>query len=110
MSETAFPRRVDATFVRSRLGSLLAVLPLGVWTVVHLWNNLAAFRGAAAWQREVTEYGHPVAFLASSLVALLPLGLHTVWGIGRLVTTRPNNVQYKYFANVKYAVQRLSAI
>jgi succinate dehydrogenase / fumarate reductase cytochrome b subunit len=40
----------------------------------------------------------------------LPLGLHTVWGIGRLFTARPNNVRYNYFANLKYTVQRLSAI
>lgn len=102
--------RRDRTFLRARAGSFLAVVPLGVWTIVHLWNNLAAFRGGGAWQSEVTEYSHPVAFFASSLVALLPLGLHTVWGIGRVFTTRPNNVQYKYFANLKYIVQRLSAI
>jgi succinate dehydrogenase / fumarate reductase cytochrome b subunit len=110
MSEVAIRRRADPTFLRDRLASLLAVVPLGAWTVVHLWDNLAAFRGPAAWQAEVTDHGHPVAFFATSLVALLPLGLHTVWGLGRLLTTRPNNVQYKYFANLKYALQRLSAI
>jgi succinate dehydrogenase / fumarate reductase cytochrome b subunit len=111
MSGVASPVvRRDASFLRARAGSFLAVVPLSVWTVVHLWNNLAAFRGGAAWQSEVTEYGHPIAFFASSLVALLPLGLHTVWGVGRLFTTRPNNVQYKYFANLKYIVQRLSAV
>lgn len=100
----------DATFLRSRLGSLLAVAPLGVWVVVHLWNNLSAFRGPAAWQHDVTEYAHPIAFFASSVVVLVPLALHTIWGIGRLFTTRPNNVRYKFFANLKYALQRLSAI
>lgn len=97
-------------FLRTRLGSFLAVVPLGVWTVNHLWNNLSAFKGAAAWQADVTEYSHPVAFFVTSLVALLPLGLHTVWGIGRLFTTRPNNVRYRYYGNLKYALQRLSAL
>jgi succinate dehydrogenase / fumarate reductase cytochrome b subunit len=92
------------------MGSFLAVVPLGVWTVNHLWNNLSAFKGAAAWQADVTEYAHPLAFFASSLVALLPLGLHTVWGVGRLLTVRPNVVRYHYFSNLKYAIQRLSAI
>jgi succinate dehydrogenase / fumarate reductase cytochrome b subunit len=98
------------TFLRARLGSLLAVVPLGVWTVGHLWNNLAAFQGAAAWQSSVTEYGHPFVFFASSLVALLPLVLHTIWGIGRLTTVKPNLVKYKYYGNLKYTLQRLSAI
>ena len=103
-------RRLDGSFLRSRLGSLLAVVPLGVWTVNHLWNNLSAFQGAAQWQADVTEYRHPLVFFASGTVALLPLVLHTIWGIGRLVSAKPNNVKYKFFANLKYTVQRLSAI
>jgi succinate dehydrogenase / fumarate reductase cytochrome b subunit len=98
------------SFMRSRLGSLLAVVPLGVWTVAHLWNNLSAFKGGAAWQASVTEYSHPIAFFASSIVALLPLVLHTIWGIGRLVSVQPNIVKYKFFGNLKYTLQRLSAI
>jgi succinate dehydrogenase / fumarate reductase cytochrome b subunit len=98
------------TFLRARLGSLLAVVPLSIWTAAHLWHNLAAFKGAAAWQHDVTEYEHPLAFFASSVVALLPLVLHTIWGIGRIFTVKPNNVRYPFFANLKYALQRLSAI
>jgi succinate dehydrogenase / fumarate reductase cytochrome b subunit len=98
------------SFLRARMGSFLAVMPLGVWTVVHLWHNLSAFSGGAAWQADVTEYSHPLAFFASSIVALLPLVLHTIWGIGRLVTAQPNNVKYKFFGNLKYTLQRLSAL
>lgn len=102
--------RIDTSFLRSRLGSLLAVFPLGVWTIVHLWHNLAAFQGAGAWQHAVTEYDHPLAFFGASVVALLPIVLHTIWGIGRILSTRPNNVRYPLFSNLKFAVQRLSAI
>jgi succinate dehydrogenase / fumarate reductase, cytochrome b subunit len=98
------------TFLRSRLGSFLAVFPLGVWTMNHLWNNLSAFSSAAKWQADVTEYAHPLAFFASALVALLPLGLHTVWGVFRLFSSRPKLGPYRYYANLKYVLQRLSAI
>lgn len=105
------PATRDArTFLRDRLASLLAVVPLSIWTANHLWNNLSVFQGAAAWQSSVTEYGHPVAFLATSIVALLPLVLHTVWGVSRLFSARPNNTKYKFFGNIRYALQRLSAI
>lgn len=111
MSAEAMTRgRIDGAFLRARLGSFLAVVPLGVWTVNHVWNNLSAFRGAAAWQADVTEHSHPVAFFASSVVALVPLALHTIWGVGRLLTAQPNNARYKYYGNLKYALQRLSAI
>lgn len=95
---------------RARLGSLLAVVPLGVWTFVHLWNNLSAFEGADRWQEQVTGYAHPVAQLLTFLVVLLPIVLHGVWGVGRLLTTHPNNVRYPTFANLKYLLQRVSAL
>lgn len=109
-SESDVARRVDAGFLNAKLGSLLAVLPLGVWTVVHLWNNLSAFKGASAWERDVTTYQHPLAFAACSIVALVPLAIHTVWGIGRLLTVKPNVGRYPFYTNLKYALQRLSAI
>lgn len=95
---------------RTRLGSLLAVLPLSVWVVHHLWANLSAFQGSAAWKESVTDFPHPVAQLITSILVLLPLVLHTVWGVGRLLVARPNNVRYTFFANLKYLLQRLSAI
>jgi succinate dehydrogenase / fumarate reductase cytochrome b subunit len=110
MSTVATSRSFDGAFLRSRLGSFLAVFPLAIWTVNHLWQNLSAFQGPEAWQKDVTEYPHPVAFFATSVVVLLPLALHTVWGFGRLFQTKPNVVQYGFFANWKYLLQRLSGI
>jgi succinate dehydrogenase / fumarate reductase cytochrome b subunit len=101
-------RTVDWAFVRARLGSFLAVVPLSIWVINHLWRNLSAFRGPAAWTEDVTSYSHPLAFFVSSSIALLPLALHTVWGIGRLASTRPN--AQPFFSNLKYVLQRLSAI
>jgi succinate dehydrogenase / fumarate reductase, cytochrome b subunit len=109
---TARAARSDARwrFLRARLASALAVAPLGVWTVAHLWNNLAAFQGPEAWQSAVTEYPHPFAQAMIGVVVLLPLALHAAWGLVRLATSRPNNVRYSYYANLKYLLQRLSAV
>ena len=102
--------RARSDFLWSRLASGLAVFPLGVWTCVHLWNNLAAFQGEEAWQSAVTEYPHPFAQAVTGVVVLLPLALHIVWGVTRTVTSRPNNVRYGYYANLKYLLQRLAAV
>jgi succinate dehydrogenase cytochrome b subunit len=85
-------------------------MPLGIWTVVHLWHNLAAFQGADAWQVAVTQYEHPLAEAITGIVVLVPLALHAIWGLGRLLTSRPNNVRYRFYANLKYLLQRLSAV
>ena len=112
MSEAAAsaPKAADGAFLRSRVGSLLAVFPLGIWTINHLWNNLAAFKGAQAWQTSVTEYPHPLAHLVTMIVVLLPVVLHTIWGISRMAQTRPNIQSYTFWGNLKFILQRLSAI
>jgi succinate dehydrogenase / fumarate reductase, cytochrome b subunit len=97
-------------FLGSRLASVLAVVPLGVWTFAHIWQNLAAFEGADAWQAAVTEYPHPFAEGATAIVVLFPLALHTIWGLSRLATSRPNNPRYPFYGNLKYLLQRASAV
>jgi succinate dehydrogenase / fumarate reductase cytochrome b subunit len=98
------------TAAPERIASLLAVAPLGVWTVMHLWDNLAAFDGAEAWERRVTGGTHPLSQWVLAIVVLLPLLLHTVWGIARLASSRPNNVRYRGYDNLKYLLQRVSAV
>jgi succinate dehydrogenase / fumarate reductase cytochrome b subunit len=99
-----------SNFISERLGSALAIVPLGVWTLNHLWNNLAAFQGAAAWQKAVTEYPHPLAEAITLGIVLLPLAWHTVWGLGRIFQTRPNYPRYGYFANLKFILQRVAGL
>jgi len=108
---TALPSpQSRASFLRARLASALAVFPLGVWCVGHLWNNLSAFDGADAWQAAVTTYPHPVAEALTGIVVLVPLALHTVWGIGRMVSSRPNNLRYRFYGNLTYLLQRLAGL
>ena len=37
-------RTIARNFILARLGSLFAFVPVGVWTVVHLWHQLAAYQ------------------------------------------------------------------
>jgi succinate dehydrogenase / fumarate reductase cytochrome b subunit len=110
MASSISPADARWGFLQARLGSALAILPLGAWTLVHLWHNLAAYRSPAAWEAAVTEYPHPFAEALVAVVVLVPLGIHTAWGIARLATSRPNNVSYRFYGNLKYGLQRIAAI
>lgn len=109
-STSISPAAARSSFLRARLASFLAVFPLSVWTFFHLWHALAGFQGPEAWQRAMTEYASPVAEALTGIVVLLPLAIHTVWGIGRLATSRPNNVRHPSYSNLKYLLQRLAAV
>ncbi len=110
MADTAHSQAPTGAFYRARIASLLAIAPLGIWTALHLWDNLSAFGGAQPWERAVTGARHPLNQALLVVVVLLPLVLHTLWGIGRLFSFRPNNVRYGNFDNLKYLLQRLSAL
>ena len=100
-------------FLWGRLGSLLSILPLGVWTTNHIWDNLKAFQGAKEWESAVTGHGaalNPFTMLFTFGVVMLPLVLHTIWGLARLKDWRPNNTRWGTFANLRFALQRLSAL
>ncbi|MBI5513832.1 MAG: succinate dehydrogenase [Deltaproteobacteria bacterium] len=105
MSET---RETTAGGFFPRLGSVLALAPLGLWVCWHLWENLYAVVGEAAWQERVTDRQHPVAEGLTLLVVFGPLVLHTLWGLRRVAMARPNG--YRYFGNARYVLQRLSAL
>ena len=98
--------------LQSRLGSFLAMVPLSIWVVNHLWDNLAAYTCAQAWQSAVTEYKHPYAQAFTFVLVMLPLLIHTVWGLLRLRPSgfKPNNLAYPYYGNVKYIVQRVAGL
>ncbi len=98
------------SFLQARLASFLAVAPLGVWTFFHLWNNLAAFNGAEAWESSVSGYSSPFAQMFTGVLVLVPLAIHTVWGIGRIFTSQPNNTRYRAYGNLKYLLQRVAAL
>ena len=102
-------RAVARDFLLARLGSLFAILPLGVWTVNHLWNQLAAYNGPVAWQSAVEGHQGAVGATVTFVIVLGPLLWHTLWGISRMVRSRPV-VDVSRFSNVRYWVQRLSAV
>jgi succinate dehydrogenase / fumarate reductase cytochrome b subunit len=96
-------------YLPSKTASLLGLLPVGVWTVNHLWDNLHALRGAEAWERSVTQHRSPAFQLATYAVVLLPLAVHAIWGAVRIPTTRLQ-APTTAFANVRHIVHRLAGL
>lgn len=109
-SQAAVAVPTKTPLLKSRLGSFLAVVPLSFWVVNHLWDNLSAFNGAAAWEASVTHYSNPFAQVFTFIIVMLPLLMHTGWGLVRLFSFKPNNISYSNYGNLKYLVQRVSSV
>lgn len=109
-AETAAESAPAPSLLSSRLGSVLAFVPLAVWVPWHLYQNLSAFQGAPAWQAAVASERGPVVEVLTSTVILLPIILHTAWGVRRIRMASYNNGAYGFFDNLKFLLQRLSAL
>ncbi len=110
-TETTAEKPAASTSVfSSRLGSVLAFAPLAVWTTWHLYANLSAFDSPERWEAAVTHSSAPLVEVITSAVVLFPLVFHTIWGIRRLRIVKPNNVTYSGLDNLKFLLQRLSAV
>jgi len=96
-------------YLSSKTASLFGLLPVGVWVLNHLWNNLHALRGAEAWERSVTQHRSPAVQLVTYAVVLLPLATHAIWGAVRLPSTRLQATT-SAFANVRHVVHRLAGL
>jgi succinate dehydrogenase / fumarate reductase cytochrome b subunit len=101
-------------FLLARLGSLFAFLPVGAWVTVHLWHQLAAYESPDAWEEAVEGHVNGATTALVFVLVLGPLLWHTVWGIVRMLRSRPavgnTTVKSTAFNNLRYLLQRLSAV
>ena len=73
-------------------------------------HNLAAFDGPRAWQDAVTGHPSEASRIAVAVAVLVPLLWHTVWGLARIGRWRGASVGVPTFSNLRFVLQRLSAL
>ena len=91
--------------------TLFGLVPLGVYVFLHLWTNLYSLAGADAFNAALERSRANPAFLFLEVFGLgIPLVVHTVLGFVEIGRGRPNNVRYGFLDNLRYLLQRVSAI
>jgi succinate dehydrogenase / fumarate reductase cytochrome b subunit len=101
-----------AEFLLRRLHSLTGVIFSG-YVIVHLLINFTLVQGTQpdVFQMQVDKI-HSLPFLVAIEwgAIYLPIIFHTVYGIYKSVSARPNNADYGYTKNWFYLFQRISAM
>lgn len=114
MSTSASPTAVAgraARLSKKQILSLFGLVPLGVYVVFHLWTNLYSLAGEKAFNERLEATRNSPGFIFLEIFGLgLPILAHTIIGLVELFRSRPNNAAYGYFDNLKYLLQRISAI
>src|SRR2546426_359901 len=84
---------------------------------MHLWTNLYSLNGPHSiegikgYDEAVrASRGNPAIVVLEIFGLGLPILIHAFIGLKLLVKMRPNNMRYNRFRNLKYLLQRISAL
>ncbi len=109
-SNNSFQNRLflEHEFAIRRFHSLLGIVPLGLYMVVHLTTNASLMNGPETFQRAVYLIHSPGQLLPLIEWGLIftPLILHAVLGVWIAKTGRINSNQYRFTSNRRYTFQR----
>lgn len=98
-------------FFNRRLHSLLGVIPVGVFLIVHLMLNNFATRGEEAFNNAAGFMGNlPFRILLEVVIIYLPLLFHAIYGLYIAFTAKNNVSRYGFFRNWMFFLQRISGI
>lgn len=98
-------------FLLRKLHVLSGLIPIGVFFLVHLTVNSYALKG-------VSSYNERVAFMESLpflsfmeiFIIAVPILYHALFGIWIVYVAKNNVLQYKYYRNWAFYLQRITAI
>ena len=98
-------------FLIYRLFSLSGIVPVGAYLVVHLGTNALVLEGPAAYQKSVyVIHGLPLLTVVEWAFIFIPLLFHAAIGLLIIAGSMPNATHYPNVSNVRYTLQRATAI
>jgi len=98
-------------FLIRKLHSLSGIIPIGVFLLEHLITNTAALSGAEAYNQRVEAFQSiPFLVWVEILFIGLPLTFHTILGLYYVYLAQNNVLEYKYYRNYMFYLQRVTAI
>lgn len=101
----------DHDYANHRLHSLLGVIPVGLFLVVHLTINYQATKGPAAFNQAASIMESlPYLLFLEIVLIYLPILFHAVYGVYIAFTAKNNVGNFGFFRNWMFLLQRLSGL
>lgn len=104
----------DRSYLWRRLHSLTGILPIGLFLLFHIFENMAAIAGADAYNSGIAHLASllpiPYFYLIEVGVIVLPIAFHGFYGVYLSLEGRPNVGAYAYRRNYLYLMQRVTGV
>jgi len=111
MATSPWADREARAFLLRKLFSLTGIVPLGAFTIFHLWKNATALHGREAFTAMAEEINAmPYLFFFEVAFIFLPLLLHAILGILIILDARYNVKPYPSTRNWMFTFQRVSGV
>lgn len=97
-------------FIR-RLHSIIGLVPIGIFMVVHFLINSTSFGGVKMYEMTIGGMkGIPLIILAELIIIAIPILFHAIYGIYIVYVSKNNALRYTYLKNWFFYLQRITAI
>lgn len=98
-------------FFKRRLHSLLGVIPVGIFLIVHLVVNHFATGGEDSFNKAIYFMEHlPFLYVLEIFIIFLPLLYHAIYGLYVAFTAQNNVKRFGYFRNWMFLLQRVTGV
>lgn len=99
-------------FLLRRLHSLTGLVPVGAYLVIHLATNASVLSGPEVFQANVDKIHAlgPMLPVVEWAFIFLPILFHALFGFVILWGGLPNNRDYNFAGNARYAAQRVTGV
>ncbi|WP_096189633.1 succinate dehydrogenase cytochrome b558 subunit [Evansella halocellulosilytica] len=98
-------------FMYRRLHSLLGVIPIGGYLVLHLFVNSFAMRGEETYNSAVHFMENlPFRYFLEIFFIFLPIIFHAIYGLYIAFQAKHNTNTYSYFRNWMFRLQRVTGV
>jgi len=100
------------SYFSRKLHSLVGILPLGAFFVVHALTNFQAFeRGPEGFQKGVSFInGLPLLPILEFVLIYIPLLFHGIYGLYVAYQSNSNTGRFKYGRNWAFTAQRITGV
>ncbi|MGD0899765.1 MAG: succinate dehydrogenase cytochrome b558 subunit [Thermoguttaceae bacterium] len=100
-------------FIVRRVHSLLGLIPVGMFLIIHLATNVTILDGPKTFQARVDQIhslGPSTLLMVEWGFIFLPILLHGVVGLAIVARGHRNLLNYPYAGNFRYTIQRWSGV
>jgi succinate dehydrogenase / fumarate reductase, cytochrome b subunit len=98
-------------FFYRKLHSLLGVIPVGLFIIVHFMVNYFATYGAESYNRATHFMENlPFRYVMEIFVIFLPILFHAIYGLYIAFQAKHNTNSYSYFRNWMFRLQRWTGV